>query len=144
MVAKRKKLTYDSLLHLIYPCSRGRRHTSSSNGHTRRSRTGTRSPDSGVSGAPSSGCSAPWTRLTCPCSRGRRHSSTGRGCTPSRCSGIHAAHRWEPNISPHRWRPRSRRLRHTQRSVPHISRYDTGSLWRGRPCHLQEEKYIKL
>lgn len=109
------QVTYDSLLHLIYPCSLRHRHTSSSCGHTLHSHTGTLPRGSEVSGAPSSCCIAPWTRLTCPCSQDRRRSSTGRGCTRSRCSGTHAGRRWGPSISPHRSRPRSHRRRRTRR-----------------------------
>lgn len=133
------QLTYDSLLHPIYPCSLRLHRTSSSCGHTPRSHTGTRPPGSEVSGAPSSGCSAPWTRPTCPCSLGRRRNSTGRGCTRSHCSGTRAGRRWEPSTSPHRWRPRSRRRHRTQRLVPHTSHCGNGNLWRGRPWHLQDE-----
>lgn len=122
------QMTYDSLLHPIYPCSLRLHRTSSSCGRTRRSHTGTRPPGSEVSGALSSGCSAPWTRPTCPCSPGRRRSSTERGCTRSHCSGTRAGRRWEPCTSLHRWHPRSRRLHHTQRLGPRTSHCGTGNL----------------
>ncbi len=129
--------TYDSLLHQIYPCSLHLRRISSSCGHTPRSHTGTRPLGSEVSGAPFSGCSAPWTRLTCLCSPGHRRNSKGRGCTQSHCSGTRAGRRWEPSTSPHRWRPRSRHRHHTQKLVPHTFHYGTENLWRGMPWHLQ-------
>lgn len=58
-IQKNQQLTYDSLLHPIYPCSLRLHRTSSSCGHTPHSHTGTRPLGSEVSGALSSGCSAP-------------------------------------------------------------------------------------
>lgn len=130
------KLTYDSLFHQIYPCSLRLRHISSSCGHTLRFHTETPQLGSEAFVVLSSGCSAPWIRLTCPYSPGRRHSSTGQGCTLSHCSGIRAAHRWELCTSPHRWRPHSHRRRRTPGRATNTCRYDTGSLWRDRPWRL--------
>lgn len=133
---KYPQTTYDSLLHLIYPCSLRLHRTSSSSLRTPRSHTGTRPPDIEVSWVLFSGCSAPWTHQTCPCSLGHHHNSTRRGCTLSHCSEIRVGHRLELNTSLHRWRPHSHRRHHRQRSVPHTSHYGTGSHWRGTPCHL--------
>lgn len=134
------QLTYDNLLHPIYPCSLRLHRTSSSCEHTPHSHTGTRPPDSEVSGAPSSGCSAPWTRLICPCSLGRHRNSTGQGCTRSHCNGTRAGRRWASSTSPRRWRPHSHRRHHRRRLAPHTSRYGTGNLWRGKPLHLCDKR----
>lgn len=131
-------MTYNSLPHLIYLCSLRRRRTSSSCARTLRSRNGTRPRGSGVSGAPSCDCSAPWTRPTCPYSLGRRHSSTGQGCTQSCCSGTRSGRSWAPSIFPHHWHLHSHYPRHRQKWVPDTFRYDTGSLRKGRPWHLEK------